>query len=239
MVGLNLWAGAPEHYALALGAVHFEFLPLAGVGVTAPGTVPLEAVREGETYELVITNHAGLYRYRLGDVVRIVGREGATPVFRFDHRRGNVIDLVGEKTTEAQLRVAIEALAAEHLEDGGGFAEYAVWPDLDRLPYRYVVYLELRRPTGAAPVAAALGAELDQLLMAGHPAYATLGRQSGRLDVPEIRLVPPGTFDELVGRQRAAAAGLNANQIKVPRVIRERGQRDFLERAAGARNTGS
>lgn len=239
MIGLNLWADAPEHYALALGAVHFEFLPAAALDAAHPATVPLEAVREGEAYELVITNHAGLYRYRLGDVVRIVGREGATPVFRFDHRRGNVIDLVGEKTTEAHLRAAAEALARARLGGEAGLAEYAVWPDIDRLPYRYVAYLELRVPAGAAPDAGALGAELDRLLQSEHAAYATLGRQNGRLGPPEVRLVPPGTFDALVGRQRASAAGLNANQIKVPRVLRERAQHDFLEAACRGRAPGA
>ena len=100
MVGINLWGDAPERYALALGAVHFEFLPVSELDAASPRAVGIGALEKGQCYEVVITNHAGLYRYRLGDVVRIVDFAGSTPVFEFDHRRGNVVDLVGEKTTE-------------------------------------------------------------------------------------------------------------------------------------------
>ncbi|KAG0484690.1 hypothetical protein HPP92_008769 [Vanilla planifolia] len=65
---------------------YFEFMPLNEdgykIGVensasimefTEPETVGLTEVSLGKEYEIIITNFAGLYRYRLGDVVKIAG----------------------------------------------------------------------------------------------------------------------------------------------------------------------
>jgi hypothetical protein len=228
MVGINLWVDAPERYALALGAVHFEFLPVAEADGGQPRAVGIGDVELGGKYEVVITNHAGLYRYRLGDVVRIVNFAGDTPVFEFDHRRGNVLDLVGEKTTEQHLQGAFAALARERLGGEAALTDFTVWPDIGRVPYRYVACVELA-PGAAVPDLRALAARLDELLAAESPAYRTLARANGRLDPVELRLVEPGTFEALLGLQRAAAGDINANQVKVPRLLRSAEHRALLD----------
>ena len=229
MLGINLWPRAPERYALALGAVHFEFLPVSELDAARPRVVAMQELEPGQSYELVISNHSGLYRYRLGDVVRIVGREGTTPVFEFDYRRGNVVDLVGEKTTEQHLRRAVAQLAREELGGECALADFALWPELSAAPYRYVVYAELpgSRP---APPSSRLAARLDELLAAENPSYATLGRLNGRLDPLELRLVAPGTFEALLALQRDSAAGASVNQVKIPRVLRTAAQQALLQR---------
>lgn len=228
MVGINLWADAPERYVMALGALHFEFLPVADLDAATPRTVGFAGVERGACYEVVITNHAGLYRYRLGDVVRVVDFAGETPVFEFDHRRGNVLDLVGEKTTEQHLRAAFARLARESLGGESALADFAVWPEVGAVPYRYVAYVELAPGApGADP--APLAVRLDELLTAENPAYATLARVNGRLDPPELRFVAPGTFERLLGALRAATSDVNANQVKVPRLLRRPEHRALLE----------
>jgi len=233
MMGINLWRDAPEHYALALGAVHFEFLPESELDAAMPRVVPMQELEPGESYELLITNHAGLYRYRLGDVLRIAGQEGTTPVFEFDYRRGNVVDLVGEKTTEQHVRRAVTRLVREELGGESVLQDYALWPDLSTVPYHYVVYAEF---AGAqpAPSPLRLAARLDELLAAENPSYATLGRLNGRLDPVELRRVRPGTFDGLLALQRETADGVNANQLKVPRVLRTAAQEAILRKGMEA-----
>jgi len=227
MVGLNLPGDPAEAYVLALGACHFEFLPEEEADGPAPRTLGPGQVEPGGRYEIVLTNHAGLYRYRLGDVVRIERRAGTTPVFSFAQRRGNVLDLVGEKTTEQQLRSAVARLASAELGGGAGLADFAVWPDLGRVPFRYVVYVEL---AGAGhPPADRLAARLDQLLAEENPAYLSLARLNGRLDPLELHLVAPGTFGRVLDARRNAVAGINANQVKVPVLLRDPAERALLE----------
>ena len=230
MVGINLWGDAPERYVFALGAVYFEFLPMSELDSATPRAVGLGALVVGQSYEVVITNQAGLYRYRLGDVVRIVARAGITPVFEFDHRRGNVVDLVGEKTTEQHFRTVFNQLAREQLGSEAGLTDFTVWPEIGTLPYRYVAYAELS-PLVTGADATLLARRLDTLLALENPSYATLGRANGRLDPVDLRLVRPGTFEKLTALQREQAAGINANQVKVPRLLRNADQRRLLDGA--------
>jgi hypothetical protein len=231
MVGINLWGDAPERYVFALGAVHFEFLPVSELDAPRPEAVSMGDLEKDQCYEVVITNQAGLYRYRLGDVVRIVDFAGKTPVFEFDHRRGNVLDLVGEKTTEQHFRSAFAQLAREQLGGEAGLTDFTVCPDLGRLPYRYVAYAEMAASAPPA-TAAKLGSRLDALLAVENLSYATLARNNGRLDPLELRLVPPGTFEQLLALQRNQTAAINANQVKVPKLLRDPEQRRLLEGAA-------
>ena len=231
MVGINLWGEAPERYALALGAVYFEFLPMSELDAASPRAIGIGALEKGQCYEVVITNHAGLYRYRLGDVVRIVDFAGNTPVFEFDHRRGNLVDLVGEKTTEQHFRNAFAQLAREEFGGESGLTDFTIWPGIETLPYRYVAYVELAA-TATVPRVAELAARLDALLAIENPSYATLGRANGRLDAVDLRLVGPGTFEQLLALQREQAAGINANQVKVPKLLRNAEQRRLLDGGA-------
>jgi hypothetical protein len=228
MIGINLDINQPEHYVLALGACHFEFVPEDELGAASPRAVGVDRLEQGARYEVVITNHAGLYRYRLGDVVRIEGRTGTTPVFSFAWRLGNVIDLVGEKTSEQHLGGAVAALLAE-LPGAGLSGEFCCWPDLARLPYRYVVYVERPVEEAAWPPEAALASRLDELLQRENPSYASLARRNGRLAELELRCLPPGSFEALVQRQRDASGGASVNQAKLPRLLRSAAQRDLLE----------
>jgi hypothetical protein len=54
----------------------------------------------GKSYAVIVTNHGGLYRYRLGDRVRCIGYFRKTPMLRFIGRVGLVSDLCGEKLSE-------------------------------------------------------------------------------------------------------------------------------------------
>jgi hypothetical protein len=58
-------------------------------------------VAVGEEYEILLSNESGLYRYAIGDRVRIEGFAGTAPVFEFLGRAGVASDLVGEKLCEA------------------------------------------------------------------------------------------------------------------------------------------
>mgnify|MGYP000945070478 CR=1 FL=1 len=228
LVGINLWADQPERYALALGATFLEFLPVADCDAPDPRTVGIDAVVCGQSYEVVLTNHAGLYRYRLGDVVRIVDFAGRTPVFEFDHRRGNVLDLVGEKTTDQHFQDAFARLARELPGGEARLVDFLVWPGIEATPYRYIAYVELAG-TGPAPDATDLSVRLDALLAGENPAYLTLGRANGRLGPPAVRLLRPGTLEAFLDRHRATTAGANANQAKIPRLLRDPAQRAWLE----------
>jgi hypothetical protein len=78
------------------------------------GTVhPAADVKKDESYDIVLTNGAGLWRYVTGDRVRITGFYGRTPCLIFIGRSGRQTDLVGEKISEAQVNLALEQARQE------------------------------------------------------------------------------------------------------------------------------
>ncbi|VCX36773.1 unnamed protein product [Gulo gulo] len=102
VVGLNLWPEqAHGHYLLPPGAPFIELLPVKeGAQEEAASTVLLAEAQKGEEYELVLTNHAGLARCRLGDVVQVVGAYNQCPVVRFVGRLGQALNVRGEDIQE-------------------------------------------------------------------------------------------------------------------------------------------
>lgn len=80
---------------LAITSHFFEFIDDRGAVFRA------HELKRGQSYEVVVTNGGGLWRYRLGDRVECTGYVAATPCLRFLGRTGNVSDLRGEKLSEA------------------------------------------------------------------------------------------------------------------------------------------
>ena len=68
---------------------------------------PLHEVDDGGVYGVILTQLAGLLRYRMHDRVVVEGRVGRTPCLRFVGRDNQVSDLVGEKLNEAFVRDAL------------------------------------------------------------------------------------------------------------------------------------
>jgi hypothetical protein len=92
-----------------------------------------------ETYEVIVTTSGGLWRYRLGDLVRVTGFVGATPSLRFLGRAGNVSDLCGEKLSETFVAGAIQLVAAT-LQQKPRFVLLA--PEAVDHGWRYTLFLE-------------------------------------------------------------------------------------------------
>lgn len=52
-----------------------------------PQTYLPDEVEIGQRYEVVITQISGLYRYRMGDIIRVIGFEGnKVPFIEFQYR---------------------------------------------------------------------------------------------------------------------------------------------------------
>jgi hypothetical protein len=99
--------------ALAIRSHFFEFIAANGSRTELRTADQLE---RGGKYQVVVTTGGGLYRYRLGDVVEVVGFENQCPLVRFIGRADRVSDLVGEKLSEAHVREVLDhAFAAHHI----------------------------------------------------------------------------------------------------------------------------
>ena len=154
---------------LAVRSHFFEFLI---EGEASPGTRPRLAheLSAGDTCSVVMTTGGGLYRYRLGDLVHVVGFEGGCPRLELVGRRDLRSDRVGEKLDECQVRRAL----SEVFVCAPSFALVA-W-EAKPAPGRYALFAEGAGDDDGLRLAAE---RLDRALRE-NPAYA-YARDLGQL----------------------------------------------------------
>ncbi|AFY58316.1 GH3 auxin-responsive promoter-binding protein [Rivularia sp. PCC 7116] len=90
-----------------LNEVFFEFLDESGF------VYQLHQLKQGNTYEVIISQKGGFYRYRIGDRVRFTHSYLNTPCLEFVGRKKEVSDLVGEKLHSEFVRDVLETLPLE------------------------------------------------------------------------------------------------------------------------------
>ena len=118
--------GDSGRYRLFTENAFFEFLPLNA----AEGERPLlmKELEEGRSYEILLTNHAGLYRYRLGDVITVTSMDSDTPTFQYACRSNQAGTFGGIFLTGRDLYQGVKTL--EYVLDID-IADFALWPDKD------------------------------------------------------------------------------------------------------------
>ena len=164
---------------LAVRSHVFEFLPRSRTGSASDqgGTATRLAheLATGEEYSVVLSNGAGLYRYCLRDVVRVVGHVGECPLLEFVAKEDQVSDRVGEKLDACHVQTRLqESLAAARVVPV--FAMVA-WEAGERGAGRYVLFIEA--PEACDGLLARVAERLDEALRE-NPQYA-YARDLGQL----------------------------------------------------------
>lgn len=208
-----------EDGALAPGSAFMEFLPVDADGDFSK-IVTMDKLEVGQTYELVITNLAGFYRYRMSDAVQVTGFYEKTPLVRFMFRVNRVISMVNEKITEHALQNVVEKTAKEL---GFDLADFNVYPNYDGDLPRYNFLIEPRNEVD--------NISREQLQEALFEEIYKLPRFSGfydskKLGKPEAWWLQPET--NMLYRDKMVYQGAPANQLKPVRVILNEKQRKFF-----------
>ena len=157
-----------KYPVLALHSGFFEFLDVCGVSHLC------DELENDEIYRILLTTHGGLYRYDLGDRVRVRGWIEETPMLEFVGRAGPVGDLCGEKLTEDFVAAQVVRIS--------GFSMLA--PVLAPSPH-YILFLDQNEHTETA--AHELASSLDTAL-AENPQYQ-YARRLGQLGMVRPRLI--------------------------------------------------
>ena len=179
---------------LDITGMFFEFAPqeeyerIENHGAeTLQGTLTLMQacqLEKSRCYYVFLTNQAGLYRYNLGDLVRVIGHVGTTPIVEFLSKGNHISSITGEKLTEHQLVEAVRSAA-----DGLAIAveNFVAVPQFSQPPC-YRLYFESAEPLPNKQLAA-LANLIDQRLTLANIEYDSK-RDSGRLGGVEVRQLP-------------------------------------------------
>ena len=199
-------------------SVFYEFIPIDSDDPA--DIVTLDGVEVGKTYEIVITNQSGFYRYRIRDAVKVTGMYNQTPMIQFQYRIDQTISVLGEKTTELVLRGVAERVEKEL---GYDMEDFSVFGDVDSVPMRYVMLMEATLPEGLNPDTVA--AELDKGVCEGNPSYGDKVAK-GMLDHLRLLFLQPETY--LLYRDVMISKGASSAQLKPPRIVNEIQRRFFM-----------
>jgi auxin responsive GH3 family protein len=172
-------------------------------------------------------NDLGLYRYRIGDVLQVTGFHNKAPQFRFICRRNVLLSIDNDKTNEEDLHKSITA-AKKLLEPYNALlVEYTSYADTSTLPGHYVLYWEIQlhgSKAGMAAIAVLDDKVLQECCIAVEEEldYIYRGCRANEKSVGplEIRVVEPGTFEDLM--DLFIDRGGSINQYKTPRCIKSK-----------------
>ncbi|XP_061078906.1 GH3 domain-containing protein isoform X2 [Conger conger] len=228
LIGVNLWPEKDQRqYLLCPRSMFCEFLPEASLDEKQPQTLLMDQVQKGLSYELVVTNASGLFRYRIGDVVKVVGFHNQCPVVEFQYRRGQMLNVRGEKVSEAMFLAALMRAVRQ-------------WPGAELVDYccaesgilgessggsdpHYQVFLELQ---GVRNLTEEQRYKLDHCLQEDSAVYKSF-RHKGSIGPMRVQLVGGGAFQELRGHMLAFSQA-SPNTFKMHRVLHRKEYANFL-----------
>jgi hypothetical protein len=211
MIGINPYA-KKIRYIIIPDTVFYEFILVENGKSNINHTFCLDELKIGKKYEIVITNYAGLYRYRIGDVIKVVDFYNNCPEVEFLYRNNQVLNMAAEKTNEDHLSNTIRnTMRKLNLN----LLDYTTIPDNLITPGRYIFYFEFKDNIPNYKIHL-LEQTLDTELKKSNLAYDR-ARNNKRLGRVKVILLKQNTFNFV--KKYLFNEGISKNQIKIPRVI--------------------
>ncbi|KAL0680946.1 hypothetical protein Bca4012_047793 [Brassica carinata] len=214
-------------YAFMPNMSYFEFITMDG---DKRDVVDLQDVKLGCTYEPVVTNFAGLYRMRVGDVLLVTGFYNNAPQFKFVRRENVVLSIDSDKTNEEDLFKAVSQ--AKLVLDSSDLilVDFTSYADTSTFPGHYVLYVEVKakeennhlelNEEAFSKCCSVIEDSLDNV-------YKRCRFKDGSVGPLEIRVVRQGTFDSLM--DFFIKQGASIGQYKTPRCIKSGKALEFME----------
>jgi len=218
-VSIPMADGTPAG-VLDISSSFFEFVE-AGADASNPSAVHrCHELSPGCEYRLLMTTSGGLFRYDLGDYVRVHEYLGQAPMIEFLHRGAFVSSMTGEKLTEWQVTKAFEQ-ASRAL--GVRVAAFVLAPCWGNPPfYRLHTDAPVSDPTR-------LTADLDAELSRMNIEYRSK-RTTRRLGPIDFNLLPTGALGRLEA-DRLRRQGASSEQYKHQYLYSRPGEDGWLPQA--------
>ena len=188
----------------------FEFVREEERDAPSPEFLTLDQLESNRKYYAYFTTSAGLYRYDINDVVRVVDFYRNTPVIQFERKGQGISSITGEKLTESQVTGALIEVVDANGFDVRHFTAAVEWGE----PPRYALYAELGDSMTTERMHE-LALKIDSALSARNEEYQAK-RDSQRLGAPVLKRVAAGTYEAL--RQKRVAEGAPEAQVKLPQL---------------------
>ncbi|CAA3002169.1 jasmonic acid-amido synthetase jar1 [Olea europaea subsp. europaea] len=223
-IGVNVDPCCPPEkvsFAVVPTFSYFEFIPLnrsenedgkSAIDDFIEGDpVPLSNVKIGKQYEIVLTTFTGLYRYRLGDVVEVVGFHRNTPKLNFICRRKLILTVNIDKNTENDLQLVVEKGSKILRKARAELVDFTSHAEVVKNPGHYIIYWEIK-----GEVEERILEECCREMDASFVDHGyVVSRRSNSIGPLELCIVEKGTFKKIM--ENFIANGAALSQFKTPR----------------------
>ncbi len=218
-----------QYYIMAPSSCFFEFIPDDprtdqdnSEEDKNPKTLLIDELEQGKSYELVITNQSGFYRYRMGDVIKVVGFYNESPMICFKYRKNNIVSVAGEKFTEDHLLTAIKEFERH---SGEKIVDFSMYADKESEPGRYVILMESEKEIPKEKYETYCNMMQNELARASTSyAHYVVG---GNMGIPKLVFLQKETYS-LYRELKMFKQGISENQLKPVRVLRTEEQKKFF-----------
>lgn len=215
--GFQVDPNEPGMELLLENGVFFEFVPFTSEYFDENGALlddfkayTIDEIEENEDYALIISTNAGLWRYMIGDLVRLIDREKNEIVIT--GRIKQFLSLVGEHLSLDNINMAVLASSKElNLE----IREFSILPLHDQLKHRW--FLGIDKAVDADLVMQ----RIDEHLCRLNDDYAAVRKYS--LGNPEVYVIPTDKFYEFLDSK-----GKAGSQSKFPRVMNKEQKEEWM-----------
>lgn len=192
--------------------IYYEFLPASEWEKEDPQTIPLEGIKLGVNYAMVISTSAGLWRYKLGDTVCFTSNNPYK--IKITGRTKQYINAFGEEVMVSNIEKALSQTCLVH---DAVISEYTVAPIYfqgeSKGGHEWFVEFE-KEPNSPLDT---FSENLDHNLQKVNSDYEAKRYKSMALERLKLRSVPKGTFYSWM-RSKGKMGGQN----KVPRLANHR-----------------
>ncbi len=191
--------------------VYYEFVPWVNGEALYEDICDLKGIQKNQEYALVISNISGLYRYLIGDIVRIVDTH---PVkIKVCGRVGAMINVFGEELSSENTDRGLAICCAKHDVVPVDYTLAPVFMEnLGRGGHEW--YIEFEHPPEDQKLFAR---DLDNILRELNSDYDAKRSHSLALDNLIIKALKPGSFEKWMRKK-----GKYGGQNKVPRLRNDR-----------------
>ncbi len=206
--------------------IFFEFLPVEeGSEETDTTQKPLliDELEVGKSYEMIVSNFSGLYRYRTYDVYTVTKMYNNTPRVELLYRQNLSMNVANEKSSTQMVDFAAKESARKM---GLTLTGHSFWPDLGTKPPRYVMLAEVKDGENMSEEDRQKFIDaLDEELHGVNEKYAKY-RRWGMLNRPEVLILKDKTYWDY--RESLRQKGVVLNQIKPVTVVNSREREEFF-----------
>lgn len=194
---------------LSLRSHYFEFVPESEIDAENPGVLGAHELEQGQNYYILFTTSAGLYRYHINDVIKVVGFYHNCPLIEFQYKGGNISSFTGEKITELQVT---EAMRHSLSKSGRDCRFFTLLPVFEPNPHYRLLFEPESSDSFSEQEAQQFRDLFEQELSAVNVEYRAK-RESMRLDPVSLSFIRSGAYEEL--RKKLTASGVADAQIKL------------------------